>query len=98
MVCEELKASFMEKQDIDIKEIRELAKRFTPEEIETCIQQQLQEGTNICEVSGPTERVIGELAKAEFVKELMGKGISLTDAVRELAKRIRLVQKGFKEE
>lgn len=32
MVCEELKASFMEKQDIDIKEIRELAKRFTPEE------------------------------------------------------------------
>lgn len=88
----------MEKQDIDIKEIRELAKRFTPEEIETCIQQQLQEGTNICEVSGPTERVIGELAKAEFVKELMGKGISLTDAVRELAKRIRLVQKGFKEE
>ena len=87
----------MEKQDIDIKEIRDLAKRFTPEEIETCIQQQLQEGTNICEVSGPTEYVIGELAKAEFVKELMGKGMSLTDAVRELAKRIRLVQKGFKE-
>jgi hypothetical protein len=88
----------IEKQDMDIKEIRELAKRFTPEEIETCIQQQLQEGTNICEVSGPTEHVIGELAKAEFVKELMGKGVSLTDAVRELAKRIRLVQKGFKEE
>ncbi len=98
MVYEELKASFMEKQDIDIKEIRELAKKFTPEEIETCIQQQLQEGANICEVSGPTEHVIGELAKAEFVKELMGKGMSLTDAVRELARRIRLVQKGFKEE
>lgn len=83
---------------MDIKEIRELAKKFTPEEIETCIKQQLQEGTNICEVTGPTERVIGELAKAEFVKELMGKGMSLTDAVRELARRIRLVQKGFKEE
>jgi hypothetical protein len=83
---------------VDIKEIRELAKKFTPEEIETCIKQQLQEGTNICEVTGPTERVIGELAKAEFVKDLTGKGISLTDAVRELARRIRLVQKGFKEE
>jgi hypothetical protein len=82
---------------VDIKEIRELAKKFTPEEIETCIKQQLQEGTNICEVAGPTERVIGELAKAEFVKDLMGKGMSLTDAVRELARRIRLVQKGFKE-
>ena len=88
----------MEKQDIDIKEIRELAKKFTPEEIETCIKQQLQEGANICEVAGPTERVIGELAKAQFVKDLTGKGMSLTDAVRELARRIRLVQKGFKEE
>jgi len=87
----------MEKQDTDIKEIRELAKKFTPEEIENCIQQQLQEGTNICEVAGPTEYVIGELAKAEVVKELMEKGMSLTDAVRELARRIRLVQKGFKE-
>lgn len=87
----------MEKQDIGIKEIRELAKKFTPEEIESCINQQLQEGTNICEVTGPTEYVIGELAKAEFVKELIEKGMSLTEAVRELARRIRLVQKGFKE-
>jgi len=88
----------MEKQDIHIKEIRELAQRFTPEEIESCIKQQLQEGMNICEVTGPAEHVIGELAKAQFVKESMEKGMSLTDAVRELARRIRLVQKGFKEE
>ncbi len=87
----------MEKQDAAIREVRELAKKFTPEEIEACIKQHLEEGTNICEVAGPTERVIGELAKAEFVKDLMGKGMSLTDAVRELARRIRLVQKGFKE-
>jgi len=88
----------MEKQDIHIKEIRELAQRFTPEEIESCIKQQLQEGMNICEVTGPAEHVIGELARAGVVKELMEKGISLTDAVRELARRIRRVQKGFKEE
>jgi hypothetical protein len=87
----------MDKQGIDVKEIRELAKKFSPEEIETCIKQQLEEGTNVCEITGPTEYVIGELAKAEFVKALMGKGMSLTDAVRELARRIRLVQKGFKE-
>jgi hypothetical protein len=88
----------MDKQDIDIKEIRELAKKFTPEEIESCIKQQLQEGINICEVTGPAEHVIGELAKAQFVKGLTEKGMSITDAVRELARRIRLVQKGFKEE
>ena len=88
----------MEKQEAGIKEIRELAKRFTPEEIEGCIKQHLEEGTNICEVKGEIEKVVGELAKAQFVKELMGKGMSITDAVRELARRIRIVQKGFKEE
>ena len=88
----------MEKQDVGIKEIRELAKRFSPEEIEACIKQHIEEGTNICEVKGEIEKVIGELAKAQFVKELMEKGMSVTDAVRDLARRIRLVQKGFKEE
>jgi malate/lactate dehydrogenase len=88
----------MEKQDVDIKEIRELANKFTPQEIEGCIQQQLKEGENICDVKGPTEYAIGELAKAGVVKKLMEKGMSITDAVRELARRIRLVQKGFKEE
>ncbi|MGB9716379.1 MAG: hypothetical protein ACPL1G_08245 [Thermodesulfovibrionales bacterium] len=87
----------MEKQDIFIKEIKELAKRFTSEEIESCIQQQLKEGENICDVKGPVEYVIGELAKAEFVKKLMEEGMSISDAVRELARRIRLVQRGFKE-
>jgi len=84
--------------EIDIRGIKELARKFTPEELENCINQELREGENICDVKGPIEYVVGELAKAEFVKELMGKGISLNDAVRELARRIRLVQKGFKEE
>lgn len=88
----------MEKMDIDIKEIKDLAKRFTSDDIESCIQQQLKEGENICDVKGPIEYVIGELAKAEVVKKLMEEGMSITDAVRELARRIRLVQKGFKEE
>ncbi len=88
----------MEKQEIHIREIRELAKRFAPEQIENCITQQMQEGANVCDMSGTTEYVISELAKASFVRDLMDKGMSMTDAVRELAKRIRLVQKAFKEE
>lgn len=88
----------MEKQEIHIREIRELAKKFTPEQIENCITQQMQEGMNICDISGPTEHVISELAKASLVRDLMDKGMSMTDAVRELAKRIRLVQKAFKQE
>ncbi len=87
----------MERQEIHIKEIKELARKFTPEQIENCITQQMQKGANVCEISGPTEYVINELSKAGFVRDLMDKGMSLTDAVRELAKRIRLVQKAFKE-
>ncbi len=87
----------MERQNIDIKEVRQLAKRFTPEELESCIQQQMNEGTNVCKMSGPTEQVINELSKAGVVKELMNNGMPLSDAVRELARRIRLVQQGFEE-
>jgi len=86
----------MERQEIYIKEIRELATRFTPEQIEGCIIQQIEEGTNICDVKGPTEHVINELSKAAFVRELMETGMTVNEAVRDLAKRIRLVQQGFK--
>lgn len=88
----------MNRQEIHIKEIKELAKKFTPEQIENCITQQIQEGINICDISGPTEHVINELSKAVFVRDLMDKGLPISDAVRELAKRIRLVQMAFKEE
>lgn len=87
----------MEKQEIHIKEIKRLAKKFTPEQLENCIMQQLQEGTNICDISGTTEYVINELSKAEFVRDLMDSGMLMSEAVRELAKRIRLVQRAFKE-
>jgi Mn-dependent DtxR family transcriptional regulator len=39
-----------------------------------------------------TEKILNELAKAEFIKELQNKGISFTDALRELARRMRLLQ------
>ena len=87
----------MQKQ-IKIKEIRELAQRFTPDEIEGCIAQQLQEGKNVCEVAGPADQVIDELAKAEFVRNLVERGTPLLDAIRELARRIRQVQKGHGED
>jgi len=83
---------------IDVREIKELAKRFSPEEIEGCISQQIETGENICLKDSSSERIINELSKAEFVKNLMmEKDMSLADALRELARRMRLVQKGFKE-
>lgn len=85
----------MEKQNINIKEIRELAQKFSTVEIETCITQQLQEGINECKLGGPADHVINELSKAEYVSNRMADGVSVVDAMRELAKKIRNVQSGF---
>ncbi|KJR41377.1 hypothetical protein MCHI_002727 [Candidatus Magnetoovum chiemensis] len=84
----------MDKQRIDFKEIRELAKRFTSEEMETCISQQLYEGVNECKI-GPADHVLNELSKAGFVRKKMDEGVKMIDAIRELAERIRKVQQGF---
>jgi hypothetical protein len=78
---------------MDIAEIRELARRFSPEQIEQCIGRQLEAGENVCLRDGPTEKIVNELAKAQFIRELVGKGMSFPDALRELARRMRELQK-----
>ncbi len=80
---------------LDLGEIRDLAKRFTPEQIEGCITQQVETGENVCLRDASSEKIINELSKAAFIRELMEKkGMSLPDALRELARRMRQVQSG----
>ena len=77
-----------------IKEIKELASKFTPEQLENCILQTIQEGKNECEITGDVEEVVNTLAKAQTVRELMEQGMSQMEAIRELARKIRQVQGG----
>ena len=80
---------------MNIKEIKELAKRFTPDQIEKCIDQTLKIGKPTlkgCEVSGDIVDVLNTLAKAETVRELMEQGMTEVEAIRELARRIRKLQ------
>jgi len=88
----------VEKESIHIKEIRELAKKYSHHEIEGCITSQIEEGENLCRHGGRTEQIINELAKAGFVRDTVDKGTPMGEAVRLLAERIRLVQRGYKEE
>ena len=81
---------------MEIAEIRELARKITPEQIDGCITQQIETGENICLRDESTEKVVNELSKAQFVRKLMAQGIDMPDAIRELARRIRRVQEGFK--
>lgn len=79
------------------QELKEIAKKFTPEQIEGCITQQIETGENICLTDENSDKIITELSKAGVVRNLMEEGMSLADALRELARRMRLVQSGFKE-
>lgn len=79
----------MQRQKIDIAEIKELASRFTLKDLDWCITQQIEVGKNICKKTGDHMEIINELAKANFVRELVEKGTPLNEAIRELAKRIR---------
>jgi hypothetical protein len=81
---------------MDIKRIREIAQKYTPEQIEGCISEQIETGKNVCLTDAASEKIINELSKAEVVRELMDEGLNLADALRELARRMRLVQSGFK--
>jgi hypothetical protein len=77
---------------IDIKEIKEIAKRFSPEQIDGCITQQIDTGENVCLMDESAEKIINELAKAQFIRKMMENGMSLADALRELANRMRQIQ------
>ena len=82
---------------MDIKQIKDIANNYTPEQIEGCITQQIETGKNICLKDENSEKIINELSKAEVIREMVNEGMSLADALRELARRMRLVQTGFKE-
>lgn len=76
---------------MDTKELKKLTERFSPRQLESCIKQQLEKGENACDVIDETDQVITELSKAEVVRELMDKGLRFSEALRELARRIRAV-------
>jgi hypothetical protein len=80
----------------ELRQIKDIAQRYTPEEIEGCITQQVETGKNICLTDDRSEKIISELSKAGVIKDLMGQGLGLSDALRELARRMRLLQSGFK--
>ncbi|MDA8172083.1 MAG: hypothetical protein M0Z48_09705 [Nitrospiraceae bacterium] len=82
--------SFLE---ASLKSVREIAKKYSPEQIEGCIITQLETGKNVCLKDRTHEKIVSELAKAAFVKTLMReKGLPLADALRELAQRMRRIQ------
>lgn len=82
---------------MDTKELKKIAAKYTLKELEACISEQLNKGENACDLVDETDTVISELSKATVVRELMEKGASFSEALRELGKRIRFVYGGPEE-
>jgi hypothetical protein len=79
---------------VSVAEIRELAKRFSADQLEHCLNNELEVSANECMQGGSPEEIVATLAEAEFVREQVERGVPLGDAIRELARRIRAVQRG----
>ena len=73
------------------QDLKRIAEKYSAEQLEVCIRQQLDKGENACEIVDKTDDVITELSKAEVVRELMEQGMKFSDALRELGRRIRAV-------
>lgn len=78
---------------MNIKEIKELAKKYTTEQLDNCITQAIEnQGKSDCKIGDDVLEVVNTLAKAQTVRQLMDQGYSEIEAIRELAKRIRQAQ------
>lgn len=77
-----------------IQHVRELAEKYSHDELERCIDQQIMEGTNSCQCCETAEETVNVLSKASWIKKQIEDGHcqSVTDAIRKLAASMRAVQ------
>ena len=76
---------------MDAKQLKKISGQYSLEQIEACVKRQAEEGRNECGVADDTDEALTALSKAEVVRELMDKGMTFPEALRELGKRIRAV-------
>jgi len=77
--------------NMDTKELKKITEKYSFEQLESCIHQQLAKGKNACDVIDTDDEVIAALSKAEVVREQMDQGKTFSEALRELGRRIRAV-------
>ena len=82
-----------------MKDIREMAEKYSHSELEACIQQQIEQGSNDCFKGETPDETMAVLSKASFVKKQVedGKAGSVLDGVRQMAASIRSLGQNKKE-
>ncbi len=76
--------------------VKELALSYSAQQLEQCLSSEISEGHCVCQLpqaSTTRETSIDSLAKAQVVREYMESAhVSVSDAMRELARRMRTLQ------
>jgi cell fate (sporulation/competence/biofilm development) regulator YmcA (YheA/YmcA/DUF963 family) len=73
------------------QDLKKIVENYSPQQLEACIQQQLNKGENACNLIDNADEVMAALSKAEVVREFMDQGMSFSEALRELGRKIRAV-------
>jgi hypothetical protein len=76
---------------MDSRVLKKLIENYGVAQLESCIRQQLARGENACELIDKDDEVVAALSEAGVVRELMDQGMTFSEALRELGRRIRAV-------
>jgi hypothetical protein len=75
---------------MNIKSIRELAQKYTAEELEACIEDEIGLMKNACYLGDSPEETVDSLSKASYIRQMMDReNLPLNEALRKLAQTIR---------
>ena len=72
-----------------ITQIKNILSTFIPNEIEACLDEQIQSGCNRCIIETDSIAMLNILTKAHYISELVAQGYSMNDALRKLGSQMR---------
>jgi ribosomal protein L17 len=70
-------------------EAKKLAEIYSAEVLDTCINDQISNNTNVCYMIGSDEEIVGTLSKAKVLRNMVEGGMTMQIAMRNLAHRMR---------
>lgn len=73
-------------------EAKKLAETYSAEILDTCINDQISNNTNVCYMIGTDEDIVGTLSKAKVIRDMVDGGMTMQFAMRGLARRMRSLQ------
>lgn len=72
--------------------VRDIAARFNKQKIDSCLDDIIMDRTGSCLTLTDKDEAVSVLAKAAYIRSLTENGLSLSQAMRELGRRMRAMR------